>query len=171
MLNSKYIKWACLDTWLLVNTVKTQTADRERTWAYLINYALWFTLYTFLTGRGGELFPNTWVGWEGWGPLTDTHLSDIELFTTLFIQDKQLPPPLDFFYWAQVSTYRCLMAKTKCWKWYSSVVWMSVLNLWWWWIYVEVISCCQYPFLSMILKVHTGIYQHETIYCYLHITL
>lgn len=87
------------------------------------------TLYTFLTGRGGELFANTWVGWEGWGPLTDTHLSDIELFTTLFIQDKQLPPPLDFFYWAQVSTYRCLMAKTKCWKWYSSVVWMSVLNL------------------------------------------
>lgn len=116
-------------TWLLVNTVKTQTADRERTWAYLINYALWFTLYTFLTGRGGELFANTWVGWEGWGPLTDTHLSDMELFTTLFIQDKQLPPPLDFFYWAQVSTYRCLMAKTKCWKWYLSVVWMSVLNL------------------------------------------
>lgn len=83
-------------------------------------------------------FVNSWVGWEGYGPLTDTHLSNLELFTTLFIQDKQYPHLLTF------------SIEHKC---QHITVWWQRRNVetgfhqlcewayWMWWIYVKDISC------------------------------
>lgn len=136
MLNSKYIKQACLDTWLLVNTVKTQTTEKGPSVPYQLCTVI-HSVY-FLNRARWWTFANSWVGWEGWGPLTDTHLSDMELFTTLFIQDKQYPHLLTFSI-----EHKCQHIAVWWQRRNVENVWMSVLNL-------MVMNICRGYFLLSI---------------------